>query len=243
MKVICNMVVRNEADRYLESCLDWVGHHVDELFVTDDRSDDESVNVAIAQGATVFTRGADQPSFLEAEGSFRENGWQRMLETYQPQEGDWILGLDADEFPIECNVREVCDEANRRGYASINIKIPEIFSLDPLAERTDGFWGTIVGTRLMRYQPGPQTFRQPTMGSGVFPSYAYHCRNWSERDDCGLRIMHFGYADPDDREEKYLRYKSQHRNGHAGSHIESILMPPKLREWTGPQPRVWRGYV
>ena len=242
MRVIANMVVRNEEERYLDSCLAWLGHHVDEIFITDDRSTDDTVGLAIDHGATVYTRGDDEPSFLEAEGLFRAISWQRMLETFQPTSSDWVLGIDADEYPVCVNVRTVCDEANRSGYGSINIKIPEIFSINPLAERVDGFWGGIVGTRLARYVTGPQEFRQAGMGSGMFPSYAYSCRNWNERDDCGLRILHFGYADPLDRQEKYDRYTNQTKSGHAGSHIESILQTPKLKDWDGPAPSVWRGW-
>lgn len=243
MRVIANMVVRNEADRYLESCLQWLLSHVDEIFVTDDRSEDETVDIAIEGSATIYTRGTDEPSFLEAEGDFRSIGWQRMLETFHPEEGDWILGIDADEFPVARNVKELCADANLRGVGSINVKIPEIFELSPLSERIDGFWGDITGTRLARYREGPQDFRTSKMGSGMFPAYAFQCQNWHQRDDCGLRIMHFGYATPEDREEKYARYSRLAANGHANSHIESILKTPKLRKWTGPEPRIWRGYV
>lgn len=237
MRLLLNMVARNEADRYLGACLSWIKPYVDDLFLYDDRSDDGTLEVAKAHGVKTQRRAAQIPSFMEAEGLFRETGWHRMMEALNPRSGDWVLCLDADEFPVPRErLRGLCLEADKKGFRSINVRMPEIFSLDPVAERTDGYWGTIVGTRLMRFQYGDQTFRTPRMGSGVFPAYAYQCSNWNERSECGLRILHYGYAREEDRIRKHERYTSIVANGHNDRHIQSILKEPTLRAWDGEIP-------
>lgn len=242
MRLIANMVIRNEADRYLQSCLEWLRPQVDEIFVGDDRSTDDSVNIALGAGATVYTRGLDETSFLKAEGAFRSLCWQRMIEVFNPGAGDWIVGVDADEFTVGRNLRELAAEAQRNQYVSINVRIPEIFALNPLSERIDGYWGTITGTRLMGFNPSaPQDFRHNRMGSGVFPAYAYEGKNWNERKECGIRMLHMGYANLEDRKSKYERYTSIIANGHADKHIRSIMEPPRLLLWEGEVPEVWRG--
>jgi len=241
MRLFANMVVRNEADRYLQSCLEWLEPQVDGIFVGDDRSDDDTVNVAIGAGAVVYTRGKDEPSFLKEEGTFRSICWNRMVEVFNPGPEDWILGIDADEFAVGKPLRQVAEQAHRRGCISVNVRIPEIFLLDPFSQRVDGYWGGIVGTRLTRFVPGDQKFRQPQMGSGVLPAYSYAGMNWNERNECGIRLLHLGYACEADRKNKYERYTSIVKNGHADSHIQSIMQTPKLQLWDGDIPNYRRG--
>lgn len=243
MSLLLNMVVRNEANRYLQSCLNWCSPHVDRMFVWDDQSDDETVEIAKRSGAEVAVRDDRTPSFLEAEGLFREIGWRRMIDTLNPSVEDWVLCVDADEFPVPVDrLRTITRDAETKGFRSINVRMPEIFRLSPLSERTDRYWGGIVGTRLMKFEPSSdQTFRTPRMGSGVFPAYAYYCSNWNERSECGLRILHCGYAHEGDRQEKYDRYTAAIENGHSDAHIQSILQQASLKEWTGEKPEVYRG--
>lgn len=238
MRLFANMCVRNEAHRYLDCCLSLIKNHVDAIFVYDDQSTDETVEVA-ERYASVVVRPDGVPSFIASEGSFRQAGWQSMIEVLHPSPGDWILCVDADELiPFPGQIRETIQRA--RTCRAVNVPIVEMFSVDPFAERIDGFWGDINGTRLAEYREGLQTFRFPGMGSGVFPQYAYTGGVLSHKN-CPLRIYHFGYANEADRIEKYVRYTSKEQNGHASSHVQSIVRTPVLREvgsfhW-------WRGHV
>lgn len=244
MNVYGMMVTRNEADRYLESCLTWLDKALDGLFIFDDQSTDETVDIAKAFDATVVVRADDCPSFLTAEGAFRERAWSAMLDTFTPSDGDWIVAVDADEFPIpRTRIRDTCKEAQRRGFESIDVRIPEIFCMNPVAKRIDGYWDTITGTRLLRYnESASQTFRWSGMASGSLPEYAYVCANYNDRFGAGpaLKFLHYGYACQQDRKAKYERY-SRLSEGHSTPHIASIVQPPRLEPLSLDAPNVWRG--
>lgn len=235
MRLIAALVVRNEADRYLDACLAWIRPQVDELFVFDDRSTDDTVDLAVTRGATVYTRGIDEPNWLESEGLCRQLAWHRMCEVYDPEPGDWVMVIDADQFPLG---NWWTDLSVLQDFTSVEAKVPEVFLHTPVSVRVDGYWGAITAVMLAAFQPGDQTFRGKGMGVGSFPSYAYSGSMWR---NSGLTLMHYGYARKEDREEKYTRYSAALNNGHSNTHIQSILRVPQLVLWEGPAPEVWRG--
>lgn len=241
MRVLLNMVIRDELDRYLQAM---VLHHrplVDQIFIYDDRSRDLDRGILKSWGVDhIRVRNAERPSFLDDERDFREDGWNLFVEACQPREGDWILGLDADEFWVEISPRAVARAADITGYQSVELPIPEIWKMEPLAERTDGFWGGITGLRMTKYLPHDQRFPWGGMGCGVFPAYAHQGKRWNALLSPGGRILHFGYAHPQDRKEKFERYMTN-ANNHASTHVQSIMEMPSLSGWIGDFPEVWRG--
>ena len=228
------MVVRNEADRYLDACLTHAKTISDEIFVWDDCSTDDTVDVARSHGAFVGNRHWNRPSFIENESEFRADGWIVMKTVLSLKEGDWVLTIDADEFLVG-DVHEAIESAVEVGYQTLRVSIPEMFLLDPLSRRTDGFWGKIDGFRLTQYVPGDQRFRSG-MGCGTLPAYAnrgFHSPK--------IQLLHVGYASVEDRREKYERYSQISDNGHNARHIQSIMAPPSLVLWDGETPNIWRG--
>lgn len=225
------MVVRNEADRYLGSVLRWHSF-VDDVHVYDDQSTDDTAHQAAFRGAETEVRPETIPSFMEHEGQFRQAAWSSFEEHCNPQLGDWVLLLDADEFLVS-GEREIIeaelDKADTQGAKSIVLRIHEVFEMRgvmPLV-RKDGYWPTIQASRLIRYEPGG-VFPDRVMASGSHPTFV---NGGAAMLSIDMSILHYGYARHADRVVKYNRYLN--RPGHNASHIESILTKPKLEPWSG----------
>jgi hypothetical protein len=220
-----------------------------DMFVYDDRSTDNSAEIAFQRRALIATRGEDEVSFIQHEGKFRQQCWDAFELHMRPEEGDWVLAIDADEL-----LTVASGDLNERLYAattaaevtnctSVLLPVPEVFGIDddgtPLV-RTDKLWGTIAGTRLFRYKPGG-TFRDKPMGCGSEPTYV--AAKKISREDFGLRLMHFGYAREEDQIAKHARYTGLASHGHLDAHVQSIVGPKTLVRWTGPKVALDRGHA
>lgn len=229
------MVTKNEAGRYLNLALSAARPAVDELFVFDDGSTDTTVAICERHGCVVASRHPSGPSFLEHEGRFRQQSWDVFENALEPEVGDWVLAVDADEIvtaigdPREL-LREAASFSNGRGELARVIEIPEVFDVRDGAPyvRMDGWWGKIRGTRFFAYR-SDGCFPDKPMGSGSEPTYI--------RDRVGQRIegfwlLHLGYAKEGDRMAKFIRYSD--RTGHSDQHVASIMQEPFLARWVGP---------
>lgn len=228
-RTIALMCVKDEADRYLVDCLRWNRSYVDCMYVFDDYSTDDTVEIAMAYGARVGQRGIDEPSFSDNEGLFRQLAWSRMEEDIKPGEGDWIVGLDADEFLT--SGLEWLDSVEED---ACRLQVHEVFGEEDgvLLRRRDGFWGDIWGVRLGKYKRGLH-FKPVVLGGGSLPLDLVNGPTTTAKTS----ILHLGYMREADRIAKYERYTRQ-RGIHSPSHIQSILQSPKLEPWTGLTPDV-----
>lgn len=223
MALYAYMVTYNEADRYLEGALKSLSDLVDGLLVYDDRSTDDSVNIARQYADVVTVRGLNTPGFLDDEAAFRQQAWDALNTSFRLSETDWILTLDADEF-LYPEERERIDTVITSDvtYDGIWMKVREVFAFtDQPMVRVDGFWNDIHALRLVRWSPHA-TFAPRKMGSGSVPVL----NNGFYVSTNELEIIHYGYLHPSDREEKYQRYRG--RPGHNPKHINSILLEPAL---------------
>lgn len=239
-RVLCLTVGRNEADRYLAQMLENAAPVADAHFFYDDQSTDGTVRIA-GEWCTTITRPSSVPPFIENEGAFRQAAWDAFNETLNPRTGDWVLSIDCDEFLIASHdphvaVRTAIDLAIDNGNVAVKIPVPEVFRVDDQAVyvRTDGFWGTIIGTRLFEWRPAG-TFRDKKMGSGSEPTYV---ANGTHLTQDVVKLMHFGYADPADQKTKHERYTNLTDHGHADKHVQSIITEPTLVRWDGSMPSV-----
>lgn len=240
------MVVRNEASRYLEVVLTALIPHVDELHVYDDLSSDDTVALALANGARVTRRPPLVPSMAMDEGGFRQGAWWAMEEEMRPHHGDWILAIDADEVLVaSVPLAWPIDAAENSDACAVVLPIPEVFELVPAADRpgyvqpmvrTDGFWKDLSAPRLVAYQEGG-TFKRQKLACGSVPQYAAKGKQLTGALD--IALLHLGYADADDRREKHRRYAGV--PGHSSAHIDSILKTPWLAPWEGGTMAIWRG--
>lgn len=181
---------------------------------------------------------------LVHEGRFREAAWRAFEAALKPEPGDFVLAIDADEFLV-CladeldSVRQACLQASEDGAIGIMLRIPEVFDLERDGARPsirlDGYWARIEGVRLFEWQPDGH-FADRSLGCGSAPLYVSKGPINSIE---GMWLLHYGYAELGDREEKYQRYSVM--PGHSPAHVASIVEPPVLQMWDGPHFNVWRG--
>lgn len=236
MNIYANMVVKNEACRYLDKCLIWLSDHVDGIFVYDDQSTDATATIA-QEWAIVVVRPDEVPSFLSHEAACRDAGWKAMEDALKPTHGeDWILCLDADEFLVdergERSGMEEEIEKWKHMSSGLSFPIREVFGSGSGKAfiRVDGYWDAITGLRLVRYKQNGSFFNRSFAGGSV-PAYVYDEQVIQlETPD----LLHFGYADAVDRRIKAQRYSNL--PGHNRNHVNSILRPGVLEEWKGKTP-------
>lgn len=240
MRLFGLLCVRNEADRYLSDCLQWHAPILDDIFVYDDQSTDDSAALAESYGAKVEIRPDDVPSFTENEGQFRQAAWDAFELNMFPEREDWVLAFDADEFFV--SGRDERDMLLALAYTAqfddtnaVTMHFNEVFGEtddhQPLI-RTDGFWGETDHPRFFRYQWRGR-YANRRMGGGSVPSYV------QPSVTCTASFLHYGYAKPEDRIKKHDFYTSIPCNGHNPQHIASIVAPEsvmKLEQWKGKTP-------
>ncbi len=241
MRIIASIVLKNEADRYLQSWLDWNESWWDELFVYDDQSTDDTISVCAAYTDSIVRRPDHISSFLDHEGEFRGAAWAALEEACSPTEEDWIFAIDADEFlcgstpEVDVKWTLTCLARLSDGYDAYDVQIPEMWNLDPLMRRMDGYWGAqMFRPEYMRYRPDGK-FRNKKMGCGSGPTYSYDNRL---HIPLAMDLLHFGHARPEDRKTRYDRYMSVPDHGHSQKHISSIMRSPTLEPWKGVDPMV-----
>jgi glycosyltransferase involved in cell wall biosynthesis len=232
--IIGSMVVKNEVDRYLQASLTRLLECCHKVFVVDDQSDDDSADLAREMGCTVWVRDDATPSFKENESAFRQAAWSVMGTTLKLKDRDWILSLDADECFLGTfnKNKELVRQADHR--VCFSLPVPEAWSVNPIQVRTDGYWNNNYSRRFARYDKN-RKFLDATMGCGSVP---YHTGPSTELAS-HMGILHFGYADEEDRKKKYEFYHNR-IHGHSNSHIESILKKPKLEPFEF-EYDFWRG--
>ena len=243
MRLFCLTVGKNEAQRYLISMLGNACDVFDAVFFYDDLSTDDTFEIAQAYNCVAQRRPLDVPSFVENEGAFRWGAWSAFEDRCAPRVEDWVLILDCDEVVVGWasgdakQLRKALEHAATVAVPNraIDLRIVEVFGVHrtgtPIV-RTDRLWGTIHAPRFFPYRPNA-SFALGRMGVPAVPSYAM-MQPWTTTEN--LSILHYGYADPEDRVAKYQRYTAV-ANGHSSAHVESILSDdPTFELWDGPVP-------
>jgi len=237
MRILATMVAKNEANRYLDACLYWLGTCVDAVHVYDDQSDDETAEIVLSHDFRLTVRPDDVPTFLEHEGKFRQAAWEAFEKKLEPEEGDWVLALDADEFVVadgkeRLAIIEEIHQAERMDEQARILRFAEIFAVTNGVPqiRRDGYWDSIAQARLFQWQPGGQ-LDQRLLGGGSAPTFVAPYRKSVSRN---LTILHYGYASDEDKKVKHHRYRTV--PGHNPSLVESILKPAALVPWQGKVP-------
>jgi hypothetical protein len=247
MRIYALLVNKNEGGRYLDSWMAWHKPMFDEVVVYDDSSTDNSEDIVTRRGGIFVPRPDDVPTFMEHEGHFRQASLEALEKEVGLEDGDWIFGIDADEFLVGPAVGHQQKWIGRylRAQAleswskvAVRVRRPELWRLHPPMERIDGYWGSIVCTRFFKWRPGGQ-IAEKAMGCGSEPTYV--ATGPVDARPISVELVHIGYVHPDDRFDKYERYTSLNDHGHNDAHIKSIIGAPDLREYKYELPSIWRG--
>ena len=219
--VLLSMLVRNEADRFLETVLRDAASYVDEVLIVDDGSTDDTVAVCerVLRDVphTIVQLGE---SGFHDEHRLRRKQWE-LARSLRP---DWVLCLDADEM-FEARMRnELRSLVDQDAFDAIAFRLYDFWNES--CYRDDELWSA------------HHTFRRflvrvlPDMDD-AFRATAQHCGRWPIAVDglrtCNsdLRLKHLGWSRQADREAKYARYRQLDPDGRHGSlaQYESILAP------------------
>lgn len=241
-KIVAHMVVKNEEDKYLQSCLEWNSQWWDEIFFYDDMSTDSTVEMCKEYGV-VETRPEHVPSFVENEGAFRQAAWDSMAQHSSLSLGDYVFSLDADEFLVgtvgRWNPRDgllvLIDSCEQLGFKSAMIPVPEVWNhlMVPYV-RVDGFWADNKNERFVKYDD-KGAFRDG-MGCGSVPE----SNRKVLKNLYTVALLHYGYTIPGAVQSKFDRYIDS-PGRHNIKHVRSIVEEPELAEWKGEVPKLWLG--
>jgi glycosyltransferase involved in cell wall biosynthesis len=227
-KLVLSMIMRNEADRYLERALLEHRQYIDAAVIIDDGSTDDSVLLCerILQGVDLHII-RNPISRFSNEVELRKQQWRETIAL----EPEWILNLDADEFFENRFKTEVQRLINNQDADLYYFRLYDFWN--ETHYREDQYWQahSIYRPFLLRYQKDFIAEWQDTpQHCGRFPkniaslSYAFS----------DLRLKHMGWSNPMDRLAKYERYLKLDPEARWGSQkqYDSILDPnPNLVEW------------
>lgn len=221
------MLVRNEADRWLRQVLEQMGQVCDKIIVLDDCSTDITPEICREYGAEVYY--SDRSYWGMDELKQRKLLWH--LATQEAKDGDWILCLDADETIANIERLPVAIKiADQNGGNGIAFALYDMWS--PTHYREDEMWNAHLRDWVMCVKVNKQQdymWRKTPLHCGRFPLNACNAVV-----NAGLKIQHWGWSRPEDRQMKYQRYVGADPEGKSGSlaQYESILYPnPNLKEF------------
>jgi len=228
-KITLAMLVRNESGRHLEMVLKQATKYIDHAVILDDASKDNTVLLCqeILQGVPLTLHSNKEPLFHN-EILLRKQLWDMALST-QPE---WIIILDADEMFEEDapkQLRKLLTNSTTIDYFSFRL-------FDMWTEthyREDLLWQAHKWYRPFAIRNIPKfeaKWQETPQHCGRFPKNIIDLRGGTSP----LRIKHLGWLRPQDRLEKYYRYKQLDPNGTYGNLEQylSILDPnPNLVPW------------
>lgn len=220
------MLVRNEAGRWIETVLQQMAMVCDIIIIVDDCSTDETPEICKKYGEVFYS---DRSYWGTNELRQRKFLWH--LAVGEAKEGDWILCLDADEtIPNIELLLERIKQAEQYDCDGLGFNLYDMWSQTHY--RDDELWNAHTRDWVMcvRYDANREyIWRNTPLHCGRFPLNA--CTTIGQT---GMRIQHWGWSRPEDREAKYRRYMEADPEGKNGSleQYRSILDPnPNLKEF------------
>lgn len=227
-KIVANMVIKDEADKWLVPVLERVLSQVDLLCVTDDCSSDDSADIAERMGAKV--QRMPESTFETHEGRLRQTSWEFLERQITHDEPWWVLAIDADEMLYETlmPLRELIDQ----DYFDV-LAIRFFHMWNETQFRVDKAWVPNNSSRLFRYfEDG--VFAQRQLACGSEPTYVTEAiRRGKFFTNTGLSMKHLSYMTDEGKRSKFDRYtKIDGGAFHANDHILSIMdESPVLVDW------------
>ena len=227
MKIVVAAMVRNEEGRFLRSALSAWKQFADEVLILDDHSEDESVAIAEAAGATIVSSAMTEAAW-GAETPLRAQLWNEACA--RTENGDIIFILDADMVPAR-NPREFFEAVpNAEGFAFPLYDLWAEYSDKMLMYRSDQFWQGHNNPRVWavrRQDAPPEGWQWGERGihCGHLPlNFRVKSLATVPKD---YALLHYAYVDEKRRQEKYKQYKTvrPQLSAFEWAHAQSILDP------------------
>jgi glycosyltransferase involved in cell wall biosynthesis len=227
-RITLAMLVRNEAERYLKQVLSQARLYVDSAVILDDASEDDTVEVCkeVLQGIPLTIVSHEEPGFHH-EITLRKKLWELAVAANP----EWILILDADEVFEDRAVEELPKLAANEEVEVYYFRLYDMW--DEEHYREDQYWKAHHYYRpfMVRYLPDfPYQWKETPQHCGRFPRNVTELKGMKS----SLRVKHLGWMKPEDRLNKYYRYKKLDPQGIYGIKAQylSILDPkPRLLPW------------
>ncbi len=224
MKLVASMLVKNELGRYLQAAIGSLREFCDVIAVLDDGSTDRTGEwLDDNADERMVVRHTESEGFFAGHEGNRRNA---LLDFTFEQKPDYVLAIDADEFIADgTKVRRFVEHLHPLG----TLVMQEVWEMSPssLAIRQDGGWREHPVPILWKAPSKPDTrwrIQDRALACGREPMAV---RSLRKPQAVGTEILHFGWANPETRMERYQRYR-EHDDGqfHNRRHLASIL-------WTG----------
>lgn len=218
MKIIGAMLVRNESGRYLAQVLCKMRRICDKIVVVDDCSEDNTAQICQCYGCKVYQ--GNESLWGTNELFRRKQLWD--LATKEADDGDWILVLDADEIIDGIDLlKGSISQATTQNADCVAFNLYDMW--DESHYREDLCWDahTKLSIICIKYHASKEyIWPELTLHCGRFPANSY-----SVVLPTGARILHYGWAKPEDRQSKYARYMKIDPEGKMGNlaQYQSIL--------------------
>jgi hypothetical protein len=228
-KVTLAMLVRNEANKYLDKVLSHAVRYIDNAVILDDGSEDNTVEICkqILKDIPSYIVSNKRSNFSN-EISLRKQLWDMTIST----KPDWILCLDADEIFEDSIINFIRQLIDQPTFDYYSFRLYDFW--DESHYREDSYWQAHKYYRifLTRYQPNfHYTWHETPQHCGRFPNNI----SMLEGCQCNIRLKHYGWASEALRWEKYKRYMELDPEGKYGNinQYRTILDPnPTLIPFT-----------
>ena len=201
------------------------------LYIFDDHSTDSTVDICHSFGERVTLLNSPFEGLDEA----RDKNY--LLQEIIRCGADWVLWIDGDEVLERTGPSKIRAEIERSGAttAIYSLRIAYVWN-DPELIRVDGVYGHIARPSLFRLA-GQAVTRLRFASSGR--SGNLHCGNVpngliGEHRALDVRLKHFGYVTPAQRQAKYSWYTRVDPNNQAEDNYRHIAEIPGARLAPGP---------
>lgn len=195
--IVAMLRVKNEA-RWIEEVLVALKPCCDALYVFDDHSEDETLDIASSCGAHVMESPFD--------GIDESRDKDRLLEWIRGEVeiGSWVLCIDGDEVLEPAGPGKI-KELALGAHDAYQFRILYLWN-DRYTVRTDGVYGRFFRPSMFRLADG-QSFRRTGAHANLHCSSVPASLVGKVRQS-DVSLLHLGYMDRADRIRKYEWYKS-----------------------------------
>lgn len=225
MKLVAQMIVRNELGRYLVPAVESLLEFCDEIRVVDDGSTDGTYGWLRRRHRAVKVARTGL-EFNANEGNARQAAFEWACEG-QPSH---ILAIDADEFVADGRaIRAACEQDMGPEYIGVwKLCMLEVWNVTPwgFETRTDGGWNphpVPILYALPRARDASWRIPERKLASGREPvavrTLSRRTPHWTITE-----ILHLGWANEGERRARYDRYRiADGGRFHSNAHLDSIL--------------------